>query len=82
MTKYKDYLMDYQQALSRRTLSQVRRAEEIKQRVDRTKAQDQRMMAIINSKNKVVSDELIFLKKLSNKAAEAISTLDTLIVSN
>ena len=74
--------MDYQQALSRRTLSQVRRAEEIKQRVDRAKAQDQRMMAIINSKNKVVSNELIFLKKLSNKAAEAISTLDTLIVSN
>ena len=57
MGKYKDYIMDYQNALAKRTLPQVRKAEEIAERVKRTKIQEQKMISIIDRKHKQDSSD-------------------------
>jgi len=57
MGKYKDYIMDYQNALAKRTLPQVRKAEEIAERVKRTKIQEQKMISIIEKKHKQDSSD-------------------------
>lgn len=57
MGKYKNYIMDYQNALSKRTLQQVRKAEEITKRVKRTKAQEQKMLGIIERRHKQDSSD-------------------------
>lgn len=67
MGKYKNYIMDYQNALSKRTLQQVRKAEEITKRVKRTKAQEQKMLGIIERRHKHNSSKYLInlLQKLN-----------------
>lgn len=67
MGKYKDYIIDYQNALAKRTLPQIRRAEKIAERVKRTKIQEQKMLGIIERKYKYTSSEYLInlLQKLN-----------------
>jgi hypothetical protein len=67
MGKYKDYIMDYQNALAKRTLPQVRKAEEIAERVKRTKIQEQKMLDIIERRYKHTNSEYLtnLLQKLN-----------------
>ena len=67
MGKYKDYIIDYQNALAKRTLPQVRKAEEIAERVKRTKIQEQKMLDIIERRYKHANSEYLtnLLQKLN-----------------
>ena len=67
MGKYKDYIIDYQNALAKRTLPQVRKAEEIADRVKRTKIQEQKMLSVIERRHKHTSSEYLInlLQKLN-----------------
>jgi hypothetical protein len=67
MGKYKDYIIDYQNALAKRTLPQVRRAEEIAERVERTKIQEQKMLGVIERRHKHDSSKYLInlLQKLN-----------------
>lgn len=57
MGKYKDYMIDYQNALAKRTLPQIRKAEKIAERVKRTKVQEQKMLGIIERRHKQESSD-------------------------
>lgn len=67
MGKYKNYMIDYQNALSKRTLPQIRKAEKIAERVKRTKAQEQKMLSVIERRHKHTSSKYLInlLQKLN-----------------
>lgn len=65
MGKYKDYMIDYQNALAKRTLPQIRKAEKIAERVKRTKVQEQKMLGIIERRHKRDSSD--YFVKLMQK---------------